>query len=164
MLKGNLKCSEINKLLIRYINFDLNKKDSLRVAIHLRNCPKCMEKYSSILKRKNELKKIFIEIEKKIRMQNEISSYIDMECGDDSRFIIEAMLICDEDYKKEFEEVNNLKNMFKITESEILNSKKTNYTQKILAKERYSNYEKIKLVNKLIPFMPYIKQKFANLP
>lgn len=162
MLTGELKCSDINKLLIRYINFDLNKKDNLRVAIHLRNCPKCMEKYSHILKRKNELKKIFIEIEKKLRMQNEISSYVDKECEKESRFIIEAMLLCDEDYKKELLELTNLQNIFKKTEEIILENKKTNYTNKILAKQRIKNYEKRKFLNKIIPLFPHLRHALAK--
>ena len=32
MLKGYYKCSEINKMLLRYIHFDLSKNDMTRVA------------------------------------------------------------------------------------------------------------------------------------
>lgn len=162
MLKGDIKCSDIGKLLIRYINFDLNKKDALRVAIHLRNCPKCMEKYTVTLKRKNELKKIFIEIEKKLRMQNEISCYIDDECEDESRFIVEAMLICDEDYKKEYKDMNLVKSAFKKAEEEIFQKKKKNFTQKILAKQRYIKFEKEKLIGKLIPLFPHLRRALAK--
>lgn len=162
MLNGNLKCSEIKKYLIRYINFDLKRSDMARVAIHLRNCPKCMEKYSTILKRKNELRKVFIEIEKKIRMQNEISSYVDFECEENSRFIVETMLICDDEYKKELKEINSLKNVFKKAEGEILKTKKNNFTQKILARERLIASEKRKILNKFIPLFPHLRHVFAK--
>ena len=163
MLKGNLNCSEINKYLIRYINFDLKRSDMARVAIHLRNCPKCMEKYSVILKRKNELRKVFIEIEKKLRMQNEISSYIDNECDKESKFITEAMIICDKDYKNELNLMNLIKEKIERTKEEIINNKKTNYTQKILAKERRKKFERIKFLMKIIPLFPRLRREFAKI-
>lgn len=162
MLKGEIKCSDIGKLIIKYINFDLNKKDTLRVAIHLRNCPKCMEKYTLTLKRKNELKKIFIEIEKKLRMQNEISEYMDNECEEESRFIIEAMLTCDNDYKKEFEDNLKLKNLLRQASNGIIENKKIKTAQKIIAKRRLEKYETEKFIYKTIPLFQHLRRAFAK--
>jgi len=51
------------------------------MAMHLRNCPKCMEKYTKYKKRKIILEKFCKSLMKKISMEEEISSYIDYEAG-----------------------------------------------------------------------------------
>lgn len=121
-----------------------------------------MEKYSVILKRKNELRKVFIEIEKKLRMQNEISSYIDNECDKESKFITEAMIICDEDYKNELISMNLIREKIERTKEKIIDNKKTNYTQKIIAKERQKKFERIKILKKIIRFFPRLRREFAK--
>jgi len=82
MLKGNLTCTIINKLLTHYVEDNLDDKCKNMVSIHLRNCPLCMEKYTVV-------KKLFVEAERKRkiikekeRMQEEISSYLDGEMTD----------------------------------------------------------------------------------
>lgn len=48
MLKGNLTCTIVGKLLTHYVEDNLDKKYKEMVSIHLRNCPMCMEKYSVV--------------------------------------------------------------------------------------------------------------------
>lgn len=48
MLKGNLTCEDISRLIIPYIDDKLSANKRNRVALHLRNCPFCMEKYRII--------------------------------------------------------------------------------------------------------------------
>ena len=64
MLKGNLTCTIVGKLLTHYVEDNLDKKYKEMVSIHLRNCPMCMEKYSVV-------KRLFNEAEKKRRLIKE---------------------------------------------------------------------------------------------
>ncbi len=64
MLKGNLTCTAVGKLLTHYVEDNLDKKCKEMVSIHLRNCPLCMEKYSVV-------KKLFNEAEKKRKLIKE---------------------------------------------------------------------------------------------
>ena len=61
MLKGNLTCAVIGKLLTHYVEDNLDDKCKNMVSIHLRNCPPCMEKYAVV-------KKLFMEAEKKRKL------------------------------------------------------------------------------------------------
>lgn len=134
MLKGYLDCTEINKLLISYINFNLNKKDMAKIATHLRNCPKCMEKYSTHIKRKKELNEKMHKIQKALRMQMEISSYLDKEASDNISKIVEIMIESDNKYKKELMAYASIGQNLKQIKSELRNNSKPKETYKIIAK------------------------------
>ncbi len=136
MLKGYIKCNDIDKLLLSYIHFELTKKEQAKVALHLRNCPVCMEKYTKIQKRKRELKFRMREIEKEIRMQNELSSYMDNEANEDVIFIVEGMLLCDEKYKKELFLYEKLRRYLTASKKIVQQNAPIVYARKITAKIR----------------------------
>ncbi len=162
MLKGYLKCTETDKLILPYINFELSKKNMSRVAIHLRNCPNCMEKYSKIQRRKKELKGKMYEIEKTLRMENEISSYIDNEAGDEIIFIVEGMILCDSEYKKELLENEKLRQYMQSAKEFIKNETKTTISSEIIAKIRKKEIKKIKLIKRITRFFQPIRHVFAK--
>ncbi len=162
MLKGYLKCTETDKLILPYINFELSKKNMSRVAIHLRNCPNCMEKYSKIQRRKKELKGKMYEIEKTLRMENEISSYMDNEAGDEIIFIVEGMILCDSEYKKELLENEKLRQYMQSAKEFIKNETKTTISSEIIAKIRKKEIEKIKLIKRITRFFQPIRHVFAK--
>ncbi len=141
MLKGNLKCNQINKMLLGYIHFELTKTEMERVALHLRNCPNCMKRYIKIQKRKKELKRKMYEIEKTLRMEKEISTYIDNEGTDDLIFITEGMLLCDEKYRKELVENENLRRVLQACKKEFERKQKGEISEKIIQnlKEKRKN-------------------------
>ena len=94
-----------------------------------------MEKYTEIQKRKKMLKEKFAKIENQTRRQIEISSYIDKEANEDLIFIIEGMLLSDEDYKKELIETEEIKRLL--------------FESKKLLKERITPKETYKLIAKI---------------
>lgn len=100
MLKGNLTCENINKLLTHYVEDNLDKKCKEMVSVHLRNCPICMEKYSVV-------KKLFMEAEKKRKlikerenMHEEISAYLDGEMEENELLKFEEKLSKNKDYEE----------------------------------------------------------------
>ncbi len=82
MLKGNLTCTIIGKLLTHYVEDNLDDKCKNMVSIHLRNCPPCMEKYTVVKRLFSEAEKKRKIIKEKERMQEEISSYLDGEMNE----------------------------------------------------------------------------------
>ncbi len=92
MLKGNLTCTIINKLLTHYVEDNLDDKCKNMVSIHLRNCPLCMEKYTVVKKLFTEAERKRKIIKEKERMQEEISSYLDGEMTDKEIAEFEAKL------------------------------------------------------------------------
>lgn len=109
MLKGNLTCNIISKLLTHYVEDNLDNKCKDMVSIHLRNCPLCMEKYTVV-------KKLFVEAEKKRkiikdkeRMQEEISTYLDGEMNDKEINDFEQKLSQKPEYEETLIQTMNLK-------------------------------------------------------
>lgn len=151
MLKGCLKCSDINKMLLSYIHFELSKREMSRVAIHLRNCPICMEKYTKIQKRKKELRQKMHNIEKNLRMQMEISSYIDNEASEDTVFIVEGMLVSDENYKRELIKNEELRRIMLESRKLFMENIKPERTIKILARIKKRKELKIKFTRLFEP-------------
>lgn len=160
MLKGYLKCSDINKMLLGYIHFELSKKDMSKVAVHLRNCPNCMEKYTRIQRRKKELKQKMLEIEKTLRMQNEISSYIDNEASEDLIFILEGMLLASEEYKKELIQSEELRRLMLESRKKLAEGIKAKETIKIIAKIK--NRKRKSLKNGFIQLFEPLHRVFAK--
>lgn len=162
MLKGYLNCKDISKLLLGYIHFELNKKTMTRVAMHLRNCPVCMEKYTKIQKRKKELKQKMRKIENRLRMEMEISEYIDNEAGEDLIFNVEGMLLCDEEYKRTLIENEEIKRILKNGLIQITESKKPDNTIKIIAKMKAENRKKKKLSENITRLFAPLHHVFAK--
>ncbi len=92
MLKGNLTCEDISKMLLAYIEEKLNKKQKDNVALHLRNCPFCMEKYRIIKKILDSTKEKKIQRARKFQQYKLLSAYCDNEVSLQTKENIEASL------------------------------------------------------------------------
>ena len=108
MLKGNLTCETINKLLTHYVEDNLDAKSKNMVSMHLRNCPPCMEKYTVVQKLFREAEKKRKLIKTREAMQEDISAYLDGEMQEREIITFEEKLST----KPEFEE--NLLNTMKL--------------------------------------------------
>ncbi len=108
MLKGNLTCDAISKLLTHYVEDNLDAKSKNMVSIHLRNCPPCMEKYTVVQKLFREAEKKRKLIKTREAMQEDISAYLDGEMQEREIVKFEEKLST----KPEFEE--NLLAMMKL--------------------------------------------------
>ncbi len=109
MLKGNLTCTAVGKLLTHYVEDNLDKKCKEMVSIHLRNCPLCMEKYSVVKKLFNEAEKKRKLIKEKEIMYEEISLYIDGEMDKNRINDFESILSKRKDYEETLLNISKLK-------------------------------------------------------
>ncbi len=109
MLKGNLTCTIVGKLLTHYVEDNLDNKCKNMVSIHLRNCPPCMEKYSIVKKLFNEAERKRKVIKAKERMQEEISSYLDGEMSEDEITRFEQKLSLEPEYEENLLKIMKLK-------------------------------------------------------
>lgn len=132
MLKGNLTCAVIGKLLTHYVEDNLDDKCKNMVSIHLRNCPPCMEKYAVV-------KKLFMEAEKKRklikereRMQEEISSYLDGEMNDKEINDFEQKLIKKPDYDDNLVKTMKMKKILNNSFYKTKYNLKTDITAKVM--------------------------------
>ena len=92
MLKGNLTCEDISRLILPYIDDKLGQGKRNRVAMHLRNCPFCMEKYRIIKSLFDTIKQKNIQRAKKFQQYRLLSAYCDNEVSKSTRENIEASL------------------------------------------------------------------------
>jgi hypothetical protein len=81
------------------------------IASHLRVCPKCMEKYSKILR----LLRIQEINRQKELLREEISSYIDFELPCSRVLSLNAKIYKDSEAKREYEIFNTLSDVMKST-------------------------------------------------
>lgn len=79
MLKGNLTCTEISRLIFMYIDDKLSDKLRDAIALHLRNCPFCMEKYRIIKTLFSSIRQKREKIQKKFKKFRIISAFCDGE-------------------------------------------------------------------------------------
>ncbi len=149
MLKGYLNCIECKNLLLRYINFELPRNEMNRIAIHLRNCPNCTEEYSKILLRKKNLKAKMKIIEKQLRMQLMVSSYIDDELTEISKQSVENMIFTDEKYKIELQELKEILILIHKTQNKFDNELKFKNSDKIIKTLRAKKIKKIRIMKKI---------------
>lgn len=92
MLKGNLTCENISRLILPYIDDKLTLEQRNKVALHLRNCPFCMEKYRIIKSLFDKIKQRNIQRAKKFQQYKLLSAYCDNEVNENTRHNIEASL------------------------------------------------------------------------
>ncbi len=109
MLKGNLGCEEVSKLLLNYIEEKItdNKKRD-RIALHLRNCPFCMEKYTIVNNLVNSIKEKNIQRAKDFRRFRLISAYCDNELTRQSRTRLENAVMMNKKTTQRIQDVNKL--------------------------------------------------------
>ena len=138
MLKGNLTCTIIGKLLTHYVEDNLDNKCKEMVTIHLRNCPPCMEKYTIVKKLFNEAEKKRKIIKERERMQEEISAYLDGEMSEAEISKFEQKLSKSPEYEEAM--INTMK-MKKILNNSFYKTKynlKTNAAEKAMEKLKKS--------------------------
>ena len=92
MLKGNLTCEDISKLILPYIDDKLSQSTKNRVALHLRNCPFCMEKYRVIKTLFESVRQKEILRMKKFRQFRLLSAFCDNEVSKDMSDKIQGTL------------------------------------------------------------------------
>lgn len=111
MLKGNLTCTIVNKLLTYFVEDTLDNKCKEMISIHLRNCPKCMEHYSVVKRLFNEAEKRRKLIRERERMYEEISAYLDGEMNPAKIQEFEKKLSTDPYWEESLIETLKLKRM-----------------------------------------------------
>ena len=127
-----------------------------------RNCPNCMEKYTKIQKRKKDLKLKMRVIEKQLRMEREISQYLDNEATDDLIFNVEGMVLCDENYKKALIEGEEIKRILKNSYNKISELKNPKIAKKIIAKIRVKKFKLLKIKNYFIRLFEHSRHVIAK--
>lgn len=111
MLKGNLTCEDISKLILSYIDDKLSQDKRNRVALHLRNCPFCMEKYRVIKSLFDTVKQKNIRRAKKFQQYRLLSAYCDNEVSQNTKESIEASLALSCDLVHRILKINSLKKL-----------------------------------------------------
>lgn len=144
MLKGYLNCDTIAKLVPLYIDDKLDSFQKDCVAIHLRNCPNCMNQYSIIKKFLKEVKLNHQEKTDSRKLKEDLSAHFDNECSHSEILELEARFCENENATKEFDNIANLSklmaNCFLETKEKIM----IDYTKNIMGKvKKRSLYEKI---------------------
>ncbi len=109
MLKGNLTCEDISRLIIPYIDDKLSANKRNRVALHLRNCPFCMEKYRIIKSLFDSIKNKHLERAKKFRQYRLLSAYCDNEVSQYTKDKIESSLALSCDLVQRTLKINSLR-------------------------------------------------------
>ncbi len=122
MLKGNLTCENISRLILPYIDDKLTENQRNRVAIHLRNCPFCMEKYRIIKSLFDKIKQKNIQRAKKFQQYKLLSAYCDNEVSENTKDNIEASLALSCELTQKAIKINNLKKLMNyVFESQFAN-------------------------------------------
>lgn len=141
MLKGNLTCESIGKLLTHYVEDNLDKKCKEMVSIHLRNCPSCMEKYSIVKKLFDEAERKRKLIKEREEMQEEISAYLDGEMTKDELLRFENKLSKNKDYEEALINTTKLRRILNNSFYKMKYNLEKDTSRKIYKKavERYKN-------------------------
>lgn len=154
MLKGNLTCTMVGKLLTHYVEDNLDNKSKSMVTMHLRNCPLCMEKYSVV-------KKLFLEAEKKRKMirekegmYEEISAYIDGEISKNEIDEFEKKLSQKPEYDDALIDVMRVKRAMNNSFYKMQYNLKTDFAKKVIEKLK----QKRSLKDKIKDFFSYFFQ------
>ena len=144
MLKGNLTCEDISRLLLPYIDDKLSENKRNRVAIHLRNCPFCMEKYRIIKSLFDKIQQRNIQRAKKFQQYALLSAYCDNEVSETMKDNIEASLALSCDLVERTHKINTLKKLLNTTFE-----KQFEYIELNLEKSIIKRLEDEKLINKI---------------
>ena len=132
MLKGNLTCEDISRLILPYIDDKLNEDKRNRVALHLRNCPFCMEKYRIIKSLFDTIKQKNIQREKKFQQYKLLSAYCDNEVSQNTKDNIEASLALSCDLVRRVLKINTLKKILNDTFEKKFENIELNLEKKVI--------------------------------
>lgn len=137
MLKGNLTCEDISRLILPYIDDKLNEDKRNRVALHLRNCPFCMEKYRIIKSLFDTIKQKNIQRAKKFQQYKLLSAYCDNEVLQNTKDNIEASLALSCDLVHRVLKINTLKKILNDTFEKKFENIELNLEKKVI--ERFKS-------------------------
>ncbi len=140
MLKGNLTCTIVGKLLTHYVEDNLDKKCKDMMSIHLRNCPICMEKYTVVKKLFNEAEKKRKLIKEKEVMYEEISLYIDGEMDKNRLDDFESILAKRKDYEISLVNISKLKRMLNNSFYKTKYNIKTNAAENVMERLKTDSF------------------------
>ena len=101
-------------------------------------------------------------IEKQLRMEREISQYLDNEATDDLIFNVEGMVLCDENYKKALIEGEEIKRILKNSYNKISELKNPKIAKKIIAKIRVKKFKLLKIKNYFIRLFEHSRHVIAK--
>lgn len=132
MLKGNLTCEDISRLILPYIDDKLNEDKRNRVALHLRNCPFCMEKYRIIKSFFDTIKQKNIQRAKKFQQYKLLSAYCDNEVSQNTKDNIEASLALSCDLVHRALKINTLKKILNDTFEKKFENIELNLEKKVI--------------------------------
>lgn len=132
MLKGNLTCEDISRLILPYIDDKLNENKRNRVALHLRNCPFCMEKYRIIKSLFDTIKQKNIQRAKKFQQYKLLSAYCDNEVSQNTKDNIEASLALSCDLVHRVLKINTLKKILNDTFEKKFENIELNLEKKVI--------------------------------
>lgn len=132
MLKGNLTCEDISRLILPYIDDKLNEDKRNRVALHLRNCPFCMEKYRIIKSLFDTIKQKNIQRAKKFQQYKLLSAYCDNEVSQNAKDNIEASLALSCDLVHRALKINTLKKILNDTFEKKFENIELNLEKKVI--------------------------------
>ncbi len=150
MLKGNLTCENISRLILPYIDDKLSDDKRNRVALHLRNCPFCMEKYAIIKSLFDKIKQRNIQRAKKFQQYRLLSAYCDNEVSQNTKENIEASLALSCELAQRTIKINSLKKLMHTTfESQFANLD-LNLEKKVM--QRYKEQNILFKIKKIINY------------
>ena len=144
MLKGNLTCENISRLILPYIDDKLSESKRNSVTLHLRNCPFCMEKYRIIKSLFDKIKQRNIQRAKKFQQYCLLSAYCDNETDNITKDNIEASIALSYDLTQRVIKINTLRKLLNTTFENKFSQLELNLEKNVI--ERYKND---KIINKL---------------
>lgn len=148
MLKGNLTCEDISRLILPYIDDKLSQDKRNRVALHLRNCPFCMEKYRVIKSLFEAIKQKNIQRAKKFQQYRLLSAYCDNEVSQNTKDSIEASLALSCDLVHRVIKINTLKKIMAGVFEQKFSKLELNLEKKIMERLKSES-----IVNKIIKLL-----------
>ena len=139
MLKGNLTCEDISRLILPYIDDKLNQNKRNRVALHLRNCRFCMEKYRIIKSLFDSIKQRNIQRAKKFQQYRLLSAYCDNEVSANTKENIEASLALSCELVQRTLKINALRKVLNYTFEQKFSSLDLKLEKKIIERLKNDN-------------------------
>ena len=139
MLKGNLTCEDISRLIIPYIDDKLTTNKRNRVAMHHRNCPFCMEKYRIIKTLLDSIKNKHLERAKKFRQYRLLSAYCDNEVSIHTKQKVESSLALSCELVQRTLKINSLRKALNQTFENKFANLELNLEKKVIERVKNDN-------------------------
>jgi len=144
VLKGYLTCEIVAKLVPYYVDDKLDGFQRDCVAIHLRNCPNCMNKYTTIKKFLEDVRIKHKNESENRELLESISTHFDGECSGSELLNVEAAFCNDELANEKYEQIANLSKMMANSFMETKEKLVFDYSESVLEKyKKMSAWEKV---------------------